>query len=53
MIKGGGTEAQGADQIFTTNATIRQEAFAINPGTAGAWAEADLATLEIGVKVRS
>jgi hypothetical protein len=53
MIKADAVEDQGDDVTLTADTTTRQQVWAENPDTETSWAEADLATLQIGAKIRS
>lgn len=53
ILSSNGTLGTGSDQTLTTSPIVRQEAWATDPQDSGAWTEADLATLQIGVKIRS
>jgi len=53
VLKVGATESDGEVQICPTAHTIRQHAWAINPNTGVPWTESDLASTQIGIKMRS
>ncbi len=53
MVKGGATEDDSADKILTASTMIFQNVWAVNPDDSAAWAESDLADLQIGVKIRT
>lgn len=53
MIRGATTQAQGTDAPLTAAGLAVNQAFPTNPDDNLAWEEADLANLQIGVKIRS
>lgn len=52
LIKSGGTQEQGSDFALSAGWRWYEHVAAVNPADSGAWAEADLNGLQIGVKAR-
>jgi len=53
LVRGATTIGTGTDQALSSAGKSIQEAWPLNPDDSTAWDEADLANLQIGVKVRS
>ena len=53
LVRGATTTGTGSDKTLTSVGMSIQEAWPLNPDDSAAWAEADLANLQIGIKVRS
>ena len=49
MLRANGTDSISADHTLTSSWKYYQDVWSINPEDSGAWAEADLANLQIGV----
>lgn len=53
LVRGATTQGTGSDYPLTSAGLTINEAWPLNPDDSAAWEEADLANLQIGVKVRS
>jgi hypothetical protein len=52
VIKGGGSESTGATQALSGTAKAFTEAWSVNPGDSAAWEQADIDSVQIGVKIK-
>ena len=52
MLKAGTTEAEGSTEVLAASYKILSQEWDVNPDDSGAWEEADIDALQIGVKVK-